>query len=589
MSLIDVLANMAPGQTPIRKGRVSRIIHLANHPASYVVGEGSDAVPMPMIDGGLEPMVGDTVAWLDLPPTPVALGKLRLSDGSVVVDPSAAYFRSHFYRRPEGPGDTLVALGHTPTAPVSRAQIDGILDAWVASTGGTTFPVYSTSDWTAAMAAARPGDLVRVEANMASTVDCRYSKYSLGGANLTTNGGLPGVPIVLTCRNGVRNVVSVNNNFEGNIDIQNCDHVWLIGWNGTGSTFGVRYQNADGTEAHPIRCAWNDFQDTGDASIAFQGWFQLITSSGGTPPAGSGNEWGYSSYIVAEENTVLRPGRRNAGTGEGIYVGYGSAPGWIARAHHVWVRYNHLKACTSDHVDIKPGCHQIYVHDNEMSVGAFVFGAAIQTLYVSQDLSARPAWYNFDPEIHLWGNRIWDGNITNPQGSSAEVVVQSSLAGVRMGFNLALGFANGGVGHFLRSERAASESQVAGEKWWTYNNLLWLLDGVMNGGAPFSSPVAFNSGWVDSRNNLGLSATTGVQATATASDFVAPSTIPAHSSVSPLPDINGLGVGSGMALPSGSGLLSGGTSLADLTLYFSQDIVGRTIVPASVGYGPFVA
>lgn len=585
MNLIDALVSMAPGQTPIRKGRVSRIIHVVNMPASYVVGEGSDAVSMPMIDGGPVPRVGDTVAWLDLPPTPVALGTLRLSDGSVVVDPSAAYFRSHFYRRPEGPSDTLAALGYTATAPVTRAQIDGILDAWVAATGGTTFNVFTTGDWTAAMGAARAGDLVRLQANLATALDARFTKYMAFGNNMNA-AGLPGVPIILTCAAGVTNNVTVNNNFEGNLDVFNTDHVWVVGWNGIGSTFGIRCMNLDGTEAHPVRIAWNDIRDTGDAAIAFQGWFQLITTSGGTPPAGSGNEWGFSSYGVIEENTVLRPGRRNASTGEGVYLGYGSPPGFVARAHHVWVRYNRLRACTSDYVDVKPGCHDIWVHDNEESLGAFASGAANQILYVSQDLGARPGWYNFDPNVWFWGNRSWDGNISNPQGTSSDYFAQSSLAGVRLGFNLALGFANGGVGHHLRSERAASESQVAGEKWWTYNNLFWQLDGVINGGAPFASPTAFNSTWVDSRNNVGLTATTGVQFTATADDFVGASSIPAVSSVNPLPDM-GQGVGSGFELAIGSDLRGVGASIADLAPYFSQDIFGRPITLAAPSAGPF--
>ena len=587
MSFIDTvfrgIDRGQPGMAPIRYGRVSRVINVAGQKVRYVVVDGGDAYEMPMLKTGIQPKVGDWVAFVAHGNSPLGLGLVETLED--LQQTSSGLFRSHANQRPQGPQGTLEALGYTGPKPITRNDIDGILNAWVASTGGATRLVTDTTSWATACSAAQPGDLIRLTASTGSPLDFRYSKYSLGGATLSTS-GLPGLPIVATCANGVFNNVSVNNNFEGNIDVMNADHLWVVGWNGIGSTFGVRCMNLDGTATHPFRVAWCDLRQTGDASIVAQGWFQLIATSGGTPPSGSGNEWGYSSYGVIEENTVDQPGRRNASTGEGIYLGYGSAPGWISRAHHVWSRYNRVKRCTSDYVDIKPGCHQIYVHDNELSLGAFVAGAAIQTLYVSADLSARPAWYNFDPEIWIWGNRTWDGNISNPQGSSSEYFVQSSLAGVRMGYNLGFGFANGGIGHHLRSERAASESQVAGEKWWTFNNLFWMGDGVLNGGAPAASPVAFNSTWVDSRNNVGLPATVGAQFAATADDYAGLASIPAVSSVNPLPDL-GVGIGSAYYLAAASDLIRAGASIADLSLYFTEDIFGRTIDTAAPSAGPF--
>lgn len=483
----------------------------------------------------------------------------------------------------DSPTRTTTALGYTGAFPITRSQLDGILDTWVAGTGGTTRNVANTTDWTNAMAAAVPGDLIRITTTITSPLTCRGNKYSLPGHNLTASpaGGTTSLPIIITCADGVYIDPNNQSNNTAALDISACSHVWAIGVNVKRSQFGLRCMLVDGTLAAPVRIAWCDIRDMGHSGLIMQGWFQLIATSGGTPPAGTENTWGYSSYILAEANTVDSMGNIASQFGECVYMGNGSNH-YMARAHHIWLRYNTLRLSRADYVDIKPGCHQIYVYGNIMKEGGFNLGAAIQILYLDAGAPARPAWYDFDPEVFILYNRIYDGNITNVIAGSSNYAMQASIAGVRVAFNLIWGFSGGGIGLHLRSEVAASNSRTTGgsEKWWVVNNLMWTTNGLVNGGAPAASPVAFNSGWIDSRNNLGFTTTTGVQFVATSSDFTNPGTIPAVGAVTTA-DWNSYGPGSAFDMAAGSSLVGDGTGISDLDLYINDLDISQRAVPAS--------
>jgi hypothetical protein len=564
------------------KGRVTAI-DLSVNPVAYTVSTGNGSRRMPMVSPAA---LGDVVLFVDLGSEAFGFGPFHAGSGLLLpgagVTPIS--FRSYLHPALVGPVGTLKALGYLGTGPITRADLDGILDAWAASHGGTTRNVTDAASWDAACAAAVPGDLIRFTANVTTQLIGRANRNSMPGANMTN--GSAGLPIIVTCANGIRINVASLTNTEGALNIYHASHVWAVGMNTTGSTFGVRFMNCAGTAGDPIRIAWCDVLETGDAGIVGQGWYQTLVASGGTPTGSAGDEWGFTDYLVIEENTVTRPGRRDPNIGECCYLGVGSSGGWIGRAQNVWVRYNRWRECTSDYTDVKPGCRRVYVHDNEESGGAFASGAANQALYVSADLSARPAWYNYDPEIWYVGNRSWDGNLSHPQTNSSNYFVQASLAGVRVAFNIAWGFAGGGIGVHLRSERAASESQVAGEKWWIWNNLFWLGIGVYNGGAPQFTPAAFNSAWIDQRNNIGAPTTTGVQFVATADSFAAPSHIPAVGSISADAVLGALGAGSAFDLAATSALVRVGVTVADLNSYIGADIASRAI-PTLPNPGPF--
>jgi hypothetical protein len=566
------------------KGRVTDIDTGVN-PALYTVATGTGSRRMPMQSPA---KIGDIVAYIDFVGDALGLGPfivgVNAPGGGGGGAPGAVLFRSYINQALTGPVGTLEALGYNGAKPITRAQLDGILDAWCLSHGGTIRQVADSTQWNSACAAAVPGDLIRQVAPITAPIQARLNKYSMPGANMTQN-GQAGLPIILTSANGIETTVSSITNGVPALDILNVSHVWAVGFNTAGSQFGIRCMNVDGTLDNPFRLAWCNVRDSGDAGIAVQGWGGLISSSGGTTPPGAGNEWGYSSNFVIESNYVLRPGRRNPGTGECIYLGQGSDPGWLGRVFNGWVRYNDLEQCTSDYTDIKPGCHDILVHDNIEHGGSFVLGSANQILYVGSGFSARPGWYNFDPNIWYIGNRSWDGNISHPNAGSSNYFATVSLAGVRFCFNAAWGFASGGLGLHLRSERPASESRVGSEKFVAANNLFWLARGVVNVGAPVASPVPFDSSWVDERNNLGsVDTTDGVGAVAPVGVFIAPDAIPA---VGALGNAEWLSYGPGSAFDFHSQAEGpGGTSVADLILPINADISQRPIPLIPIA-GPF--
>lgn len=475
----------------------------------------------------------------------------------------------------------------TPAVTPSATAIEHASGGTIYAGGsGTTHTITTAAQWTTAVAAAAPGDILDITAPITTPLTYRGNKYGLSGGSAAS--GTAGNPIVIRCSgSGAINVASLTNSTAA-LNVTNCDHVWAVGVVTTGSQFGVFYRNVEGTTGDPIRVAHCNISGAGHSTLSIAGWWQLITSSGGTPPAGSGNEWGYSKHFVIEDNVIASPGQSSAQFGECVYLGHGGAPGWISRAENVTVRHNALSDCGADYIDIKPGCSTIRILDNTMTQGHFVYGAAIQTLYVNAATAARPAWYDIDPDIVIEGNRIWDGNITNYDAASSNYVVQASLAGVTFANNICWGFPNGGIGFRLRSERAASESQSsAGEKWVIVNNLFWMDNGLANAGAPLSSPSPFNSAWIDSRNNIGPTGATGVQATATSADFIDSAAIPTVDTIDADAEWVTYGQGSAFDLDLASTLIGTGVSISDITLLLSEDVSQRAIPASSPDPGPF--
>ncbi|MCP5022374.1 MAG: hypothetical protein GY930_11435 [bacterium] len=471
----------------------------------------------------------------------------------------------------------------TPTAAAIEHGSGGTI---YAGGSGTTHTVTSSGTWTTAVAAAAAGDIIDITAVITVPLAYKGNKYGISGGSAAS--GTAGNPIVIRCTgSGAINVVSLTNSVAA-LAISNCDHVWAVGIVSTGSQFGVFYRNVEGTSGDPVRVAHCDISGTGHSNLAVAGWWQLITSSGGTPPAGSGNEWGYSKHFILEDNALSGPGQVAAQFGENIYIGHGGSPGWISFATNILIRHNDMQDCGADHLDIKPGCSSIYVLDNTFTEGHFVFGSALQTLYVGASINARPSWYDINPGIYIEGNRIWDGNITNYDASSSNYVCQTSLAGVTFVNNLCWGFPNGAVGFRLRSERAASESQsTAGEKWIVANNLFWMDTGVANAGAPAASPSPFNSAWLDSRNNIGPSGAAGVEATATSADFIDPAAIPTVDTIDADAEWVTYGSGSAFDLALTSTLLGTGVSISSITRQIAEDITQRSIPASSPDPGPF--
>jgi hypothetical protein len=482
------------------------------------------------------------------------------------------------------PEHVLTALGYTSSTKIARADLDGILDDWVAGTGGTTHNVTSAATWTSAMAAVEPGDLVRVTSGFdpgGAGINARGSRYSISSSNLTASpaGGEEGLPIILTCADGEYVDENDTSSNEGVLDIQNCQHVWAVGFNVRDGQFGIRCQNWGGTSGFPAYVAYCNIENIGHAALTVAGWFQLITSSGGTPPAGTGNEWGFSQYGVLESNTIDGAGVIADQFGEGIYLGRGSNPGWVSYARDLWIRGNDVTDWTSDGIDCKPGCSRIYLTDNAFHTGHAEAGAPLGILYVGAGIDTRPALWDEDAQIWIEGNRVYDSDLTNTDASSVHIMGYLGLSGIRIANNIFWAHPQTGthatwrarMEHGTNDTNALSEYRA--DPTWIINNTCWGDDSFENAGygVPFVGTIPAGVTF-DLRNNIvdDASPATG-EVDAAGSDFVG--TVPAIGVAGDADD--GGGPGSAFDLDPGSSLVAAGEDISDITFLIDRDIFNR--------------
>lgn len=544
---------------------------------------------------GAQEAIGNYEHTLDLLTSPATPWGLVDADPVVppdVTDPpedhSVSFRTQQDLAYAGSPSHVLTALGYTSTTKITRSDLDGILDDWVTSTGGTTRNVTSAATWTTAINAAEPGDLIRVTTGFDSLIDVRGNRYSISGNNLTTSpsGGLAGLPIIVTCADGV--YVDDNNTSSGAgvLDLTNCEHVWAVGFNVRDGQFGIRCQNWGGSEGYPAYVAYCSIDNIGDAGLVGEGWYQLITSSGGTPPSGSGNEWGFSNYFVFEENDIDGTGVRTGGhPGEGIYLGHGGSPGWIGYCKDAYIRGNRVTDWTSDGLDLKPGCQRIYITDNEFHTGHAVQGSPMGLLYVASGIDDRDGTaFDADPLIYVEGNRVYDSDLTNTNGSSVHIMGYIGLSGIRIKNNVMWAKPETGTHPMwrVRNEKGANDTEALAEfradPVELINNTLWGDDALDNagygagGGFPVAFPSSVTTSW-DQRNNIvdQASPATG-EVDAAASDFIA--TVPAIG-VAGDAEWSTYGNGSAFDLDPDSALVGAGADVSDVTFLIDRDISDR--------------
>jgi len=522
--------------------------------------------------------------------TPTAQNLFGYFIGGWTKTADAGSESGHTITYPGGEYRTEYALVIEPQGPtIQRSQLDAILDNWVAGTGGTIRNVTNESTWTTAMANVVPGDLVRITSSFTLTgnrIEARGDLYGIAGATMTTStdGGLPGLPIIVTCADGVELTGNSLTNSNPILSVDNCRHVWVIGFNVAGTTqFGIRLQNAGGSAGFPAYIAYCDVNQPRDASVLVGGWFQLIADSGGTPPSDPGGERGFSEYVVVESNTITdpNPGDVAGNPGEGVYLGNG-ANVWQGYARDVWVRGNSVANFKANAYEAKPGCRRIYFTDNVAVAGRMQNGAAFELAYLGTAAS-RPAWADgVDFEIYCEGNRIYDLNITET-GTSRNSFILMGIAGTRVANNL-LWSARNAAGLFGTAD--TFYSVLVGHESLTTDFgdattiPTWLVNNNFQSRG-YQDPVGHTG--VVFANNIVPSGYDGGTSTSTTADFIA--TVPAVGSNGTAQWLT-YGPGSAYDLALTSALIGAGTTVTQ-ALFIDADISQRAIPSTSPNPGPF--
>lgn len=515
-------------------------------------------------------------------------------EGGDLVTPPATQFVSFREGKalayPGSPPHILDVLGYTGGDTIVRSQLDGILDTWVAGTGGTTHNVTTVPEWTTAMTNAVAGDLVRITAQINSALQARADRFDIPFGNMGSSGGDAGLPIIITCADGVFIDPNDYENFTVGLDIQACTHVWPIGVNIRTAQFGLRCLAWGGSAGFPAYVAYNHVEDCGDSCYTFQGWFQDIGTYGGTIPidseiASPGVNWGYSEWFVVESNRAEDPGQGgDFHVGEGFYFGTGTAGGgWHSFARDFWCRGNHIEFFTSDAYDCKPGCHRGRFTDNTGARGFAFEGAPFQMCLVVTANSDRPAWFDFDPEIYVEANRIWDSDITNTNASSDHIMGYIGISGIRCAFNVTWAHPQTGTHSAwrVRTQKGTNDTDILDE---FRTDPTWIIHQTERGdeavilGGYGVSPTPFPSAItdiIDVRNCLVRNASPAAgEIDAADSDFV--TTVPAVGAAGDA-EWNNQGPGSAFDLDQTSLLIRGGESITDLPILIQEDITRRTI------------
>jgi len=445
--------------------------------------------------------------------------------------------------------------------------------------------VLNSATWDIAIAAAQPGDVIRIRANIPRNLTARGNKYGIGGANMSE--GTDGAPIVITCDPSVWINPNDTSNNVGALDIINIDHVHAVGVNVKNSQFGIRCMNVEGSASNPVRVAYCTVEDIGHAGIAMQGWWTTITGSGGTPSAGSGNEYGFSRHLLCEANNVTRTGRTDTEYGEGIYFGRGSTPGWVSFCDNFVARYNNISHFTSDGIDVKPGCTQFKVHDNVVRSGQAHFGAPLSLCYVASGIDSLPGWMPADIEGYVEGNRVFDLNLSETGGTTSNQLCYFGMSGLRLANNIFWAYPDSTTPFYAavvaRIEKDAADFGTATS--WLYNNLYWGRGFENRGYGASPTPLTLGA-WFTDLNNIYSSGYSGGQHTATSSDFdYTVAAVGENDSA----DDNGWGFGANFDLANASGLQGAGTAFTSSNLFIDADISQRSIPGVTPNPGPFQA
>jgi len=369
----------------------------------------------------------------------------------------------------------LLTLGSSGPAPEAGRDGGGddpgglTADAVIPVGAGTTREIGSLAEWDLAVASAKPGDVLRLRADIPAALVYQGGHDGSGGSG---GDGTAQAPIVITAEPGVWIDPGNQNGGRGALDVIAADHVHVVGVSVRNAQFGIRCLQCRGSVDQPVRIAANRVTLTGHAGIHV----------GGHPAS-----YAPSAWLVVEDNVVDLTGRTAPASGEGIYLGSGRAE-WADTTGDVTVRANDISRTGAEGIDIKPGTRGITVEGNAIHDLAPLRGGAISAHYVNRAPNPHPA--RFDA-VTLRANRIWNLNLGGTPGSS-DSAIWVGHGGVDVVGNWIWG---------LRGEPAAARAvwvrstqdfgphpiQIRG-------NVFWAVQGWVAEGQPSGAAIVMASG-----------------------------------------------------------------------------------------------
>ncbi|MCP3988521.1 MAG: hypothetical protein GY724_05590 [Actinomycetia bacterium] len=355
---------------------------------------------------------------------------------------------------------------------------------------GVSHAVASAAEWDTAVAAASPGDIIRLTASINARLVYRGDN---DGGTATGLHGTAAAPIVITADPGVW--IDPGNTSSGyaGLDILFVDHVHAVGVNVRNAQFGIRCFQCHGSAGAPIRLASNTVTQIGHSGIVFAGHWSTHAPS---------------SHGLIEDNVISATGVIHAAYGEGIYLGYGSTE-WADVTSDVVVRGNDISATGAEGVDIKPGTRTIEVRDNYIHDLAPISGGAISAHYVNAVANPHPSQLD---SVLIEGNRIWNINLSSTPGSN-DWAIWVGHGGVDVIDNVIWGLRDDHTS--TRAVRVRATQDFGPHPIRIEDNTFWTTRGWMAEGTPTGAAN------VAAATNLGTEATTS-ETTVDASAFVGP-------------------------------------------------------------------
>ena len=358
------------------------------------------------------------------------------------------------------------------------------------ATGGTTHLVSNEAQWDAAVAAAAPGDVIRLTATM--TVPLIYEGGDDGGQPDGAN-GTAAAPIVITADPGVWiDLGAFETNGWAGLNIRYASHVHVDGVRVRNAQYGIRCLQCTGTATSPVRIVNSTTTETGYVGIHVGG--HLATHAP-------------STHVLVEGNTISNTGRLIARFGEGIYVGHGGQE-WVDETAHVVVRNNEISYTSAEGIDIKPGTREIVIEDNLIHHVAPIDGGSISAHYVNGATNPKP---NEIDRVLIRRNRIWNQNLNGASGAS-DAAVWVGHGGVELVNNLVWGFR---IHPNSRAVRVQAKANFGPHPVRITDNVFWTERGWVAEGSHGPTAIVVSSG------NVGPS-TTGIDHAVTIDAFAGP-------------------------------------------------------------------